>query len=328
MKTYRKLGMITLLVVLVVFSCITALCSEKPMIIRFGHIQTTTHPEQIGAVKMAEVIKRLSNGRMQMDVFPLSQLGGSRDLMVGVQTGTVEIVSTSTFGMVEPKMMLMEMPYLFRDREHVRKTLDSSVAKDLLGLLDAQGVKGLGFWEVGFRHITNNKRPINTPNDMKGLVIRAFEHQILKDTLAALGASAIVLPFPEVYMACQTGTIDGQENPFMNIAEFRLYEVQKYITLTQHMHNFEVIAANKKWWNSLSAANQRIILKAYEEGTKAHRRSIEELDKKYKQVLIDNGMKFVSNPDYKAFEKAVQPVYDKWEAKYGSEITNAIRGIK
>jgi tripartite ATP-independent transporter DctP family solute receptor len=299
----------------------------KNIKIRFGHVMPIDHPENLAAERMAKILNEKTQGRITLESYPASQLGGSRELMTSVINGTVEIVATSTFGTIEPQMLVVELPYLFKDFNHVKKFQKSPLSSQLLSKLDEKGVHGMGFWSVGFRNIGNNKRPVNEPKDLKGLLIRAFENEMLKDTLTALGANVTVLPYPEVYMALQTGTIDGEENPYVNTFTMKFHEGEKYKTETRHLHNFEIVAANKKWWDSLSPEDQKIISDAFAEATEYYMQLQEEADVKYKKALIDAGMKINDIKDYQLWIDAVKPVYQKWEPKFGAKTISDIRAL-
>jgi TRAP-type transport system periplasmic protein len=301
--------------------------AQGSLAIRYGHIHDHNHPDHLAALRTAEVLSDLSDGRITMNVIGAGQLGGSREVMTLIQTGTIQMGNTSTFGVIEPTIFLLELPYLFRDRDHLLATLDSPTAQMVLDSLAQHSVIGLGLREVGFRHITNNRRPVYLPDDVRGLLLRAFEHEILKDTLAAFGASVNVMPLSEVYLALQTGLVDGQENPFLNIANSSLFEVQRYVSTTGHIHNFEVVAANAAWWNGLSEVDQEMVREAVSQGSVYHRELIGELNEQYRQLLLDEGMELNEIQDPDAWRAVVQPVYDKWAPRLGEEVIQQIDQI-
>jgi len=300
---------------------------EKKVKFRFAHVMPIDHPEHEAAIRMANLLKEKTNGRITVEVYPASQLGGSRELMTSVINGTVEMVSTSTFGTINSNLLVVELPYLFKNFDHVSKFTKSEMSKQLLESLNGQGVHGMGFWTVGFRNIGNTKRLVEKPEDLKGLLIRAFENEMLKDTLNALGANVTVLPYPEVYMALQTGTIDGEENPYVNTYAMKFFEPEKYKTETRHLNNFEIVVSNIKWWDSLAEKDQEIIMETFNEATEFYMELQKEADLKYKQLLIDEGMKVTEISDYQPWIAAVKPVYDKWEPKLGKELIEKIRSL-
>lgn len=293
----------------------------------FGHVMPIDHPEHIAATKFSEILAEKSNGRIKANIFPSSQLGGSRELMTSVMNGTIQMAATSTFGTIDKKLLAVEMPYIFRDFDHISEFTKSDVSTNLLSRLEDQKVHGMGFWTVGYRNVGNSKKPVHTPEDLKGLMIRAFENELLTDTLKALGANVTVLPYPEVYMALQTGTIDGEENPYVNTHAMKFFEGEKYKTETRHLNNFEIVGANLDWWNSLSSEDQEIISSSFAEATEYYMELEKEADEKYKQELKNEGMEIIEIDDYQPWIDAVQPVYEKWEAELGKDLIDSIKNI-
>jgi tripartite ATP-independent transporter DctP family solute receptor len=305
--------------------------SSKPnakVDIRFGYEATTDHPGHKAALKFAETLDKNTNGRIKVNLFPNSQLGAGNELMTSLMNGSIQMGATATFGTVEQKLLVTDMPYMFRDFDHISKFIHSDVSTKLLSVLDSHGVHGMGYWMVGFRNIGNNKHPVKTPEDLKGLLIRGFDNEMLKDTLGALGANVTIVPYPEVYMALRTGTINGEENPYVNTAAMKFYEAEKYKTETRHMNNFNIVATNLKWWNSLSKEDQDTITKAFLDATDYYMELQKNADEQSKKALIEKGMEIVEIKDYKPWEDAVKPVFDKWEKKFGADLISSIKGIK
>lgn len=301
--------------------------SQDKIVIKYGHNYAIDHPAELAGQRMAELLDEKTDGRIVLETYPSMQLGASRELMTGLMNGTVEMAITSTFGTVEKKMLIAGMPYLFKDWEHVRKFRESEYAEELLRTLDSQNVHALGFWSVGFRAIGNTKREVKTPEDLKGLLIRAFENEMLTDTLTALGVNTTVLPFGEVYVALQTGAIDGEENPFTNTYTMKFHESEKYKTETRHMHNFDILAVSKKLWDSLSDEDKKILEEVATEGTEYYNELTEETEKSFKQKLIDEGVTITPIDDYQPWIDKVKPVYEKWEPIFGKELIENIRGL-
>ena len=305
----------------------TAAASGEKIVIKFGHNYALDHPAEIVAQQMKKDLEEKSGGRIILETYPSQQLGASRELMTGIINNTVEMCLTSTFGTIEPKILATEMPYMFSSYEHVRAFQNSSIDDELLSGLDSQKVKALGFWPVGFRMIGNSKREVKTPDDLNGLIIRAFENQMLTETLTALGANVTVMPAGEVYVALQTGTIDGEENPYVNTYTMKFYEVAKYKTETRHLFNWDIIALSKTFWDGLSAEDQAIISEVVNDGTAQYTDLVEEGESSYKQLLIDVGVTITEIDDYTPWIDAVQPIYEKWEPEFGKELIDSIRNL-
>jgi tripartite ATP-independent transporter DctP family solute receptor len=300
----------------------------KPeIVIKFGHLYALEHVAEITAQKMVADIAEKSNGRIAIESYPAMQLGGSRELMTGIMNNTLEMCVTSTFGTVEEKILMIEMPYLFKDFNHIRAFQKSQYATDLLAALDKQNVHAVGFWGVGFRNIGNSKREVKTPADLKGLTIRAFENKMLKSTLTAFGANVTVLPFAEVYVALQTGTIDGEENPYLNTYTQKFYEVAKYKTETRHMFNWDILALSKQFWDTLNSDDQKLITDVLNDGTDYYTDLVEQSDEKYKKALQEAGVQITEISDYTPWTDAVKAVYAEWEPKFGKENIDGIRAL-
>lgn len=301
--------------------------AKPEIVIKFGHNYALEHVAELTAQKMIKDIATKSNGRIAIESYPAMQLGGSRELMTGIMNNTVEMCITSTFGTVEEKILMVEMPYLFKDFKHIRAFQKSNYATDLLKVLEKQNVHAVGFWGVGFRYIGNSKREIKSPADLKGLTIRAFENKMLKSTLTALGANVTVLPFAEVYVALQTGTIDGEENPYLNTYTQKFFEVAKYKTESRHMFNWDILALSKQFWDKLKPDDQKVITDVLNDGTAYYTDLVEESESKYKKALEDAGVKITTISDYTPWTDAVKSVYAEWEPKFGKENIDGIRAL-
>lgn len=301
--------------------------APKQIVIKFGHNYALDHPAEITAQRMKTQLAEKSGGRLVLQTYPSAQLGASRELMTGIMNNTVEMCLTSTFGTVEQQILSVELPYMFKNYQHIRAFQASPQSGELLGLLSAQKVKALGWWPVGFRNIGNNKREVRTLADLKGLVIRAFENNMLTDTLTALGAQVTVMPVGEVYVAIQTGAVDGEENPFLNTYTMKFFEVQKYKTETRHLFNWDVIALSKTFWDGLSAEDQKIIAEVAAEGTAMYTDLVEKSEETCKQKLLENKIVITSVDDYAPWYNAVQPVYAKWKDILDMKRVDAIRAL-
>ena len=225
------------LVVAFMVVCLSVPAFAGNVVLKLGHIAEPVHPYGQGAEKFAEIVAQKSGGEMEVRVFPSSQLGGQKDLIEGLIYGTVDLalVGTAVLGQFQPQISLFDLPFLFKDRKHAYKSLDS-VGMELGVPLESKGIKLLGYMENGIRHITNNVRPVKTPADMEGLKIRVMTNKIYIEMMKALGASPTPMAFGELYSAMQQGTVDGQENPSAHIWTKRFFEVQKYASLTAHAY--------------------------------------------------------------------------------------------
>lgn len=295
--------------------------SSEKIVFKLGHAVNEKHPYHLGAEKFKEIVEKETNGRIEIKLFPNNQLGtGERDMIEGIQLGTVDIVVTSTGPLsgFEKKFMLFDFPFLFRDKEHAYKVLDGEIGQYVLGLLEKQGIKGLAWYENGFRHSTNSKREVLTPEDAKGLKLRTMENKVHMAIWRALGADPTPMAWGEVFTSLQQGTIDGQENPIPIIYTQKVYEVQKYVSLTGHVYSPAVILMSKSKFDQLPDDYKEILLRAAKESGDLERKLITEMENEQVEKLKEVGM-VVSYPDKALFLEATKSVYDEFKGELGED---------
>jgi tripartite ATP-independent transporter DctP family solute receptor len=289
-----------------------ATANAQSLTIKFGHSGTKVHQYHIGATKLAEMVEKNSGGKMKIEVFPDAQLGGERDLAEGTRLGTVEMAISAAGSVLPlwvPEFQIVEMPFLFRDRGHAYKTLDGIPGNELKGLAEKKGLKVLGFWEVGFRNMTNNKRPIQNPKDMQGLKIRVQQSKVYVEMMKSLGAIGTPIAFTELYSALQQGVVDGQENPIATIRSMNYFEVQKHLSLTFHTYTPGAVMISPKLWNSLKPEQKEVLQKSVNEAAQFQRKTVADKEAEDLAFLKSKGMAVIEKPDVLAFLKATQPVY-------------------
>ncbi|MBA1334773.1 MAG: TRAP-type transport system, periplasmic component, predicted N-acetylneuraminate-binding protein [Firmicutes bacterium] len=297
---------------------------EKPaekLVLKLGHAVNEQHPYHAGAVKFKEIVEQKTNGQVEVQLFPNNQLGsGERDLVEGLQLGTVDLVVTSTGPLsgFEKKFMLFDFPFLFRDKEHAYKVLDGEIGQYVIGLLEKQGIKGLAWYENGFRHLTNSKREVVTPEDAKGIKLRTMENKVHMGIWKALDAIPTPMAWGEVFTALQQGTVDGQENPIPIIYTQKVYEAQKYLSLTGHVYSPAVLLMSKAQFDKLSAEYQDIFIQAAKESAMLERQLITQMEDEQVEKLKEAGM-IVSDPDKAAFLEKTKPVYDEFKGELGED---------
>ncbi len=278
---------------------------------KFAHSGSLEHQYQIGAEQFKKLVEEKSGGEMKVNIFPQAQLGGERDLAEGVRMGTIEMSSVAAGNMAGfvPELQVFGVPFLFQTREQVYSVLDGPVGKDLADIVLGKGFVSLSIWEVGFRNITNNIRPVKTPDDMKGLKIRVQESKIWIEFMKSLGAVATPIPFGELYTALQQKVVDGQENPVATIYSMKFYEVQKYLSLTGHTYEPALVVANPKWFNGLDPKHQAILKEAAMEAAAFQRQKLADLDRERFDVIRKAGVEVEENPDKAAFAKATEDLH-------------------
>jgi len=299
------------------------------VVLKLGHIAEPVHPYGQGAEKFAELVKEKSNGEIIVKVFPSSQLGGQKDLIEGLIFGTVDmaLVGTAVLGQFQPQISIFDLPFLFQDRAHAYRSLDS-VGMDLGKALEPKGIKLLGYMENGIRHLTNNVREVKTPADMQGLKIRVMTNKIFIAMMKSLGASPTPMAFGELYSAMQQGTVDGQENPSAHIWTKRFFEVQKYASKTAHAYSPEPLVMSMVSWSRLMPEQQQILQDAAREAIAWQRAFSKEKDDEYWKLIADTGKMQIIDVDRTLFMEATKPVYEEFAPVVGQENIDRINALR
>jgi tripartite ATP-independent transporter DctP family solute receptor len=284
----------------------------------------------VGIDAFARVVEQRTNGRIKIQNFYSGALGGERESIEAVQLGTQELTFTSTGPVPNfvPEAKILDIPFLFRDKAHAQAVLDGPIGSELLTKFDAKGFKALIWAENGIRHMTNSKRPVNVPADLKGLKMRTMENPIHIAAYKSLGIVPTPMAFPEVFTALQQGTVDGQENPLSVILFAKFSQVQKHLTLTGHVYSPALILMNKDAWEKLPADDKAIFMEAARESVKANRARVAEDDAKGVAELRSQGMQIVENPDKAKFIAALAGANAEFEKQFGKAAIDKIRNYK
>jgi len=295
--------------------------------LKLGHSLPPTSHYGAGAHAMADELARLSGGTMTIKEFPSGALGGERDMVEGAQIGTVDLVITSTgpVGNFVPDTLITDIPFLFRDYDHAHAVLDGPIGQAILDQFPEHGLVALAWGENGFRNLTNNVRPVRTAQDAKGLKIRTMENQVHMRAFKALGVLPTPMAFPELFTALQQGTVDGEENPIGVILAAKFPEVQKYLSLTQHVYSPALIIVSPSVWDSLTDEQKGWMQQAAKAGAAAMRKKAEEDADSGVAKLKEQGMDVVVDVDRASFEEALQPAYADFAQKFGQDKIDAIR---
>jgi len=298
--------------------------ADAKMVVKYGHVGPPVHPQHLGALAFAKYVNEKSNGQIEVQVFPLGQLGGERSMTEQVQAGTLNMtaVTAGVLANFVPEMGIIEMPFIYPNRDVAYRTLDDKEVKERFAkYCDGKGFVFIGYTENEFRDMTNSKRPIKRPEDLKGLKIRVVESPVFIDTFRALGANPTPLPFPEIYNALQQKVIDGQDNPLFTSILMKFTEVNKFATVTNHILTECPVVVNKKFWNSLTAEQQKIFRDAADVQIKVNREQnakgrVDAMEKAKAQKV---DVYVLTAADREAFKKAVAPVLEKYRGTYGAE---------
>ncbi len=301
--------------------------AAAPVEIKVGHGHSASHSFNLAMERFGAYLEAAAPGRYKVSIYPNAELGSETEMQQQLTLGTLEIAVTGVLGVYEPKLNLLELPYLFRDRKQIRDVQQSQAVADLAASLPAKGLRLIGFLENGWRDITNNVHPINSPDDVKDMKIRTPEDEALVQTFKALGAQPTPMPFSELYSALKQGVVDGQENPLQNIADAKFYEVQKYLAITHHVYNSAYVAISEQFLQSQDATGQKLITDAVTKACNWQMDLLAKKDVELLQALKDKGMK-VTEPDTAPFKAATAPVYDVFYKKYGDAARTFVSAVR
>jgi tripartite ATP-independent transporter DctP family solute receptor len=320
--------------VFVLAAVLTAVfCSVAPAAeytIRVGSINSEAHPDIVAMKEVfAPRVEKESGGKIKVELYPNGQLGGDREMSESVQMGTLQIAipASSPLAGFDKRIQVLDLPYLFTSREAAFEALDGELGNKLNDYIAEKGFMNLGYQENGMRHVTNNKGPVKSPADLKGMIIRTRENPMHVAYFKELGANPTPMAWGELYTALKQGMVDAQENPYAMIVEGKFNEVQKYASETGHVFSVTLLLTNKKFIEGLPADLREIVIKAAKDTAIKQRELIAAEENGYKEQLIAAGMKTneLSAEDKKPFVEAAQKVYAQFEAELGKEIMDLAR---
>lgn len=295
--------------------------------LRLAHPHPETDSWHRAALLMAEELKKRSDGAITMQVYGNGALGSDPTTISSARGGTLDIALTGNpfFTGLAPKLNVLDLPFQFRDRKHVTAVLDGPIGNRLKPELEPSGLVVLGFWDIGFRNITNSRHAIRTPDDIKGLKIRTTPNQAHIKAFQLLGANPTPLAFTELFTAMETRAVDGQENPNTLILSARFFEVQKHLSLTRHAYTAGILAMSKRKLDALPAKDQELIRAVAAEMTPKQRQMNEDGDPLAIAELKKNGMQVIDEPDRAAMTTVVaETVRNDFAQKFGAELPDAI----
>jgi tripartite ATP-independent transporter DctP family solute receptor len=300
---------------LVLMAVVSFICFSTPataeMKVKLGVVTKPGSAQNIAAEKFKELIEQRSNGNIKIQIFHSASLGNETEILQQVQMNTVQmaIITGGPFDTFDPITRVVNYPFLFKSNEQADQILDGPLGAQILKSLESSGFKGLCFSENGFRNLTNNKRPVKSPEDVKGLKIRVMASTIHKAIWQDLGANPTPMPWP-IYTELEQGVIDGQENPLWVMEVYKFYEIQKYMTLTRHVYSFHIDVASLKWWKTLDSKTQDMIQKAMYEAAVFQRKQNRDNNAARLKFLKEKGMKVEEHPDIAAFRAKVANLKD------------------
>ena len=278
----------------------------------------------------AREVEARTGGRYKIQNFYSGALGAERESIEALQLGTLDLTMTSTGPVPNfvPEVAILDIPFLMRDYPHARAVLDGPIGQEMLTKFPAKGIVALAWGENGFRHMTNSKRPLNGPDDLKGLKMRTMENPVHIQAYKQFGIIPTPMAFTEVFTALQQGTVDGQENPLSVISAGKLGQVQKYITLTGHVYSPALILMSKAKFDKLSAADKQAFLDSAKEAVKVNRARIDEDERKVVAELKGLGMTVTEMPDKSKFQATLAPTFVEFGKRFGQDNIDKIRNAK
>ena len=279
---------------------------------------------------LAKEVEKRTNGRYKIQTFYAGSLGAEREATEAVQLGTQDLTWTSTGPIPNfvPETKIFDVPFLFRDYGHARAVLDGPIGQEMLKKFEAKGFKALAWGENGFRHMTNNKRPVVNPEDLRGLKLRTMENPVHIQAYKGFGIIPTPMSFTEVFTAMQQGTVDGQENPLSVIVANKFEQVQKHLSLTGHVYSPGVFLMNKAAFDKLTPADQQAFLEAAKVAAKANRDRVDADEKVAVTDLRAKGMQVVDTVDKTKYQAALKPVFAEFEKQFGKANLDRIRDFK
>jgi len=274
--------------------------------IKLGVVTKPGSAQNIVAEKFKELVGARSGGNLQVKIFDSGSLGNETEILQQIQMGTVElgVITSGPFDSFDPIVRVIDYPFLFKDNQQADEILDGPVGEEILTSLETSGFKGLCFSENGFRDLTNSKRAVSKPEDVKGLKIRVMSSALHRAIWQALGANPTPMPWP-IYTELEQKVIDGQENPLWVLEVYKFYEIQHYMTMTRHVYSAHIDVASLNWWNTLDKDTQRLIKDAMCEAATFQRADNRSKNAARLQLLKDKGMQVEEYPDIAAFRKQV-----------------------
>lgn len=295
-----------------------------------GHSLSPESHYGVGAQAFIDTLTELSGGEFTGSQAPAGQLGGERDMIEGLQIGSMDVVITSTgpLGNFVPEVYALDLPFLFRDYDHARKTLDGEIGQELLEKINENQLVGLAWTENGFRHVTNSQRPVRTPEDLDGLKLRTMENRVHMEAFSEMGASPTPMAFPELFTALQQGVVDGQENPVTVITASKFWEVQGHVSLTGHVYSPAVVLASPILMDGLTEEQRGWFYEAAKASAAATRAEVNRLEDAGVALLRENGMEVITDIDKAPFAALAEPAYAVYTDQYGTEMVDRIKAVE
>lgn len=322
------------LIAVLIGSLLLSACSSNTVtgdgakIMRVATVVTDDRSLSKGLYEFERIVEEESEGSIEVEVFTNGVLGGDRQIFEGLQLNTIQgaTMSTGPISQFAESFNVFDLPFLFPNKEIAYQVLDGPIGQEILNTLPEENVIGLNYWENGYRLLTNNIREIDEVEDVQGLDIRVLENDMHMRIWNELGANPTPMSYGELYIGLEQGTVDGQENPVGNIVNDQFYEVQDYLTKTNHVYNASPFLVSKPFWDSLTEEEKQIVKDAADKAQELQREQNQLESETGFEILKEHGMTIteLSEEQQQSFREAVEPVYEHFKQQYGSELVDKI----
>ena len=315
---------------LAAFGTLAPHMAQAQTMLKIGYATAKDSHYGVGSTAFCDEVERGTQGRYKCQHFANSALGGEREQIEALQLGTLDLLNTSTgpVGNFVPEMRVVDLPFLFRDYAHARKVLDGPIGQNMLAQFPKHGLVALAWTENGFRQMTNSKRDIVKPSDAAGLKMRTMENKVHMEGYRTFGILPTPMAFPELFGAMQQGTVDGQENPIPVILSAKFAQVQKHLSMTNHVYSPALLLISPRTWDRVSAADKAVFLEAARKGAAAQRKKVNDDEDQGIAQLEKAGMTVTRNVDSAAFREAIKPAYVSYAKEFGADKIKQIQDIQ
>ncbi len=302
------------------------LFAQEKTVLKMGTLGSVEYFYYKGAKRMADEVAQKSSGRIDIQVFANQQLGNERDMIEGMQLGTIDlaVINTPLLAGFDPRFLIFDMPFMFNDWKHVNKVLTSSIGADLIHSLEAKQIKAFGFSTAGFRHVLNYKRPVEKPEDLAGLKIRTLDNPVHVAIMNAMGANATPMQYSEVATALRQHTVDGLDSPAPAAVTEKFYETNKYMALTGHVFTGVIYLMSLKRFNGLSPDLQKIVADGAKVGADTETELYNKFDDESLEVLTKKHGMQINKVDRAKFRARTKPVLDRYQDRVGKTLIDQI----
>ncbi|MFD3450393.1 TRAP transporter substrate-binding protein [Microbacteriaceae bacterium 4G12] len=306
---------------------------KDQIVFKFSHVVAENTPKGLAANKFAELVNEKSNGKIKIEVFPNGSLYSDIEEFHALKSGQVQIIapSTSKLGMFSPKWGVLDLPFAFPSYEALQEGLNGKIGELLLESLKTNDIKGLAHWSNGFKQITSNKGPICTPKDINGQSFRIMQSNVIQSQFDLLKVNALEDSFNSTYQLIESGKVDGEENTISNIYSKKFYNVQNYLTITNHGYLGYVVMMDEKVWNKQTEKTKQILLEAMKETTAWNNEQSIQMNKEQLELIKQNSsiqIHELSNEERNEWEKALSPIYDKLAPTIGEDLVEELKKLQ